>query len=75
MATISTIDEAYDEKPDLERIRTRLGLNEQGDAEAKAKRNKQLNMQAIDALKRGTGQIKVDVKSVFMFLLRDGKLY
>jgi len=31
-------------------------------------------MRAIDALKAGAGQIKVDVASIFMFLLRDGTL-
>lgn len=75
MASMSTIDEV-EEKPDLERVRTRLGMDEEEWAAAdKARRNKRLNMQAIDALKQGTGQVKVDVKSVFMFLLRDGESY
>ncbi|KAF8759874.1 CorA-like Mg2+ transporter protein [Rhizoctonia solani] len=34
----------------------------------------EMNMKAIDALKHGTGRVEVDVRSVFMFLLRDGTL-
>ncbi|KAG8684729.1 hypothetical protein FRC09_015181 [Ceratobasidium sp. 395] len=46
--------------------------NVEEDAAAKASRKKEANIKAIDALKAGTGQIKIDVASVFMFLLRDG---
>lgn len=76
MATLN--DTNYEKGLDLTRARTRLGINgdaKEGteDASAKAARKKQANILAIDALKQGTGQIKVDVKSVFMFLLKDGE--
>ncbi|KAG8722814.1 hypothetical protein FRC08_007762 [Ceratobasidium sp. 394] len=78
-ATTMTMDSMYNEKGlDLARTRTRLGirpdLNEEEDAAAKASRKKEANVRAIDALKAGAGQIKVDVASIFMFLLRDGTL-
>ncbi|KAG8768667.1 hypothetical protein FRC12_005440, partial [Ceratobasidium sp. 428] len=74
--TAITVDTMYNEKgPGLTRTRTRLGVHPDGneeDAAAKASRKKEANIQAIDVLKAGTGQIKIDVASVFMFLLRDG---
>lgn len=76
-ATMATLaDRNYEKGLDLAQARTRMGVNgdEDEDATQKAARKKQANILAIDALKQGTGQIKVDVKSVFMFLLRDGTL-
>lgn len=64
-------DGIYNERPDLARVRTRLGGDEQAEDAA---RKREMNQRAVDALKRGTGQIKVDITSVFMFLLRDGTL-
>ncbi|KAG9110290.1 hypothetical protein FRC07_008205, partial [Ceratobasidium sp. 392] len=77
--TAMTVNTTYNEKGlDLARTRTRLGIHDvnekEEDAAAKASRKKEANILAIDALKAGTGQIKVDVTSVFMFLLRDGTL-
>ncbi|KAJ1308498.1 hypothetical protein OPQ81_004202 [Rhizoctonia solani] len=67
-ATMATFDDAYDnDKLDLARVRTR-GL------ETEAERKKEMNIRAIDALKQGTGRVEIDVRSVFMFLLRDGTL-
>jgi len=77
--TALTTDTLYDKQGiDPAHTRTRLGIrpdaNEEEDAAAKASRKKEANMRAIDALKAGAGQIKVDVASIFMFLLRDGTL-
>ncbi|CAE6458641.1 unnamed protein product [Rhizoctonia solani] len=69
--TLATINEPYDDKLNLARVRTR-GLGT--DAEDLAFRKKEMNIKAIDALKQGTGRVEVDVRSVFMFLLRDGTL-
>ncbi|KAF8743285.1 CorA-like Mg2+ transporter protein, partial [Rhizoctonia solani] len=66
--TLATTDEPYDDKPGL----ATRGL--ETEAEALASRKKEMNMKAIDALKHGTGRVEVDVRSVFMFLLRDGTL-
>ncbi|CAE6424399.1 unnamed protein product [Rhizoctonia solani] len=70
-ATLATIGEPYEDKLNLARVRTR-GL--ETDAEALASRKKEMNLKAIDALKQGTGRVELDVRSVFMFLLRDGTL-
>ena len=70
-ATLATLDDGlYNQGADLTRVLAR-GAD---DRDTQAERNRKLNEQAIDTLKQGTGQIKVDVKSVFMFLLRDGTL-
>lgn len=77
-ATMATFDDRdYEKGLDLSRARTRMGVNGDADENAtqKAARKKKANILAIDALKQGTGQIKVDVNSVFMFLLRDGECY
>ncbi|ELU45957.1 CorA domain-containing protein [Rhizoctonia solani AG-1 IA] len=66
--TLATTDEPYDDKPGL----ATRGL--ETEAEALASRKKEMNMKAIDALKHGTGRVEVDVRSVFMFLLRDGEI-
>jgi hypothetical protein len=76
MATMASMHN--EKRLELTRTRVRMGIQPSADVEgedaaAKAARKKAANMQAIDALKRGTGQIKVDVASVFMFLLRDGE--
>lgn len=79
-ATMATLNDVnYEKGLDLARARTRLGINGDAkedveDASTKADRKKQANILAIDALKQGTGQIRVDVKSVFMFLSKDGTL-
>ncbi|CAE6443351.1 unnamed protein product [Rhizoctonia solani] len=70
-ATMATLNEAYDDKLDLARVRTRGFETE---AEALANRKKDMNLKAIDTLKQGTGRVEIDVRSVFMFLLRDGTL-
>ncbi|QRW02086.1 CorA-like magnesium transporter protein [Ceratobasidium sp. AG-Ba] len=76
--TMMTTNTAYNEKElDLVRTRTRSGIHPNTNVEdpvAKAARKKEANLRAIDALKAGDGQIKVDVASIFMFLLRDGTL-
>ncbi|CAE6418565.1 unnamed protein product [Rhizoctonia solani] len=65
-ATMATIDDPFDDK-DLTRVRTRA-------PETESERKKEMNIKAIDALKQGTGRVEIDVRSVFMFLLRDGTL-
>ncbi|KDN48128.1 hypothetical protein RSAG8_03144, partial [Rhizoctonia solani AG-8 WAC10335] len=66
-ATMATIDEPYGDNTNLGGIWTR-------GVETEAERKKEMNIRAIDALKQGTGRVEIDVRSVFMFLLRDGTL-
>ncbi|CAE6524594.1 unnamed protein product [Rhizoctonia solani] len=66
-ATMATINEPFDDKANLARVWTR-------GVETEAERKKEMNIRAIDALKQGTGRVEIDVRSVFMFLLRDGTL-
>ncbi|CAE6402509.1 unnamed protein product [Rhizoctonia solani] len=66
-ATMATINDPYDDKANLARVWTR-------GVETEADRKKEMNIRAIDALKQGTGRVEIDVRSVFMFLLRDGTL-
>ncbi|CAE7178392.1 unnamed protein product [Rhizoctonia solani] len=67
-ATMATINDPYGDKNNLARVWTR------GVEVTEAERKKDMNIRAIDALKQGTGRVEIDVRSVFMFLLRDGTL-